>query len=402
MRRWKVTLRIVAVAITACLLCFTLAEAKKPDNPGGGGGPDKGPSYQIIKLDTNDNGETLVGSAFDINDLLLDNSRLIVGGVNDSSGEAIRARAAFWTVAELEDGSFASKLNFLDAAGFFHTGAYGCNEWGEIVGAADNALAAVYWSDTNSALEELPAPLAFRYAEAINNSGVICGSSASSFNAVDEIRALVWSFTGDEWKYLELAPQGDPGEDEDGNTFPNQAFAAAVSDEDADTGVITIAGHSNGNAVTWTVILDGSGGLLAGPATILDPGAEARGVNNEGMVCGSGHTGPSSGGDGVVWIDGGPAELLALDDSKIWNSPRNVFPYDVNDNGVIVGYNGFQAVIWPSQDASLIVLDDFLPPRRKSPFFSLVLARAVSESNEIVGAGGTEEGLTQPFLAIPK
>jgi len=108
-----------------------------------------------------------------------------------------------------------------------------------------------------------------------------------------------------------------------------------------------IASWSNGNAVTWAVILDGAGGLLAGPATILDPGAEATGVNNVGMVCGFGHLGPSWGGDGVVCIDGGQAELLDLDSSRTWNSPHNVFPFDVNDNGVIVGYNFAQAVIWP-------------------------------------------------------
>ena len=37
MRHLKTNRRILAVAAAACLLCFTIAQAKKPGNPGGGG-----------------------------------------------------------------------------------------------------------------------------------------------------------------------------------------------------------------------------------------------------------------------------------------------------------------------------------------------------------------------------
>lgn len=392
MKCFTVVMRVTTVAVACVLCCASPSWAGKSDKPRGGGGGDKGPSYRIIKLDTDDGaGGTLEGSAFDIN-----HSRLIVGGVNVSIGGETRSKAAYWTVTEL-DGSFASDLRFLDDDGFTdtHTGAYGCNELGEIVGQADDAIG-VYWADTNAAVEALPAPLPRTGAEAINLNGVICGWSDTGFDvAVDEQRALAWSFTGGVWKYLELEVLGSP---EEGNQ--NRAHALAISDEDVDSGLITIAGESNGNAVIWTVILDVNGALLAGPATILDLGAKATGVNNVGTVCGFGRVGTSSGGDGVVWVNGGQAEILALDTSKTWNSPHAASPNDVNDNGLIVGYNFIQAVIWPNKDASLIVLNDFLP-RRRSPFGSLDLASAVNESNEIVGFGGFEE-LSLPFLAIPK
>ena len=38
MRRWKVTRRILLIAMAACLLCCTVAEAEKGGGGGGGGG----------------------------------------------------------------------------------------------------------------------------------------------------------------------------------------------------------------------------------------------------------------------------------------------------------------------------------------------------------------------------
>jgi hypothetical protein len=363
-----------------------IAQAQKGGKGGGGGGVgDKGPSYQVIKLDTDDGaGGTLSGCAWDIND-----SRLIVGSVDEL--------AAFWTVTDV-DGELQSKLRFLDSFPFIYSTASGCNGWGEIVGQGDYGLAAVYWASTGSAAVELPAPLPFRVARAINNSGVICGESGAGAGA--DQKALAWSFTGGKWVYLELTPLGDPGEDEQGTPRPNQAVAIAVSEEDPDTGVITIAGESNGNAVLWTVMTDGSGGLLAGPTMILDYG-EAAGLNNTGTVCGTRYNG---GAEGVVWIDGGPAEPLDPYRVPSYTNPQTVLPHDVNDSGLIVGGTslGFSAVIWPNKDAALISLNDYLP-KRKSPFSSLTDAWAVNESNEIVG-NGSLDGVSPllPFLAVPE
>jgi hypothetical protein len=386
MKRWTGTRGgTLAAAIGLVLVCFTAAWAAPPEGKGGGGGGggggDKGPSYQIVQLDTDDGtGGTLSGNAFDIN-----SSRLIVGSAD--------LLAACWTVTEV-DGELQSNLHHLDNSSFTYSLAFGCNDGGEIVGTADDSLA-VYWADKNATAEGLPAPLAIGSAEAINNGGVSCGWSAEGFNVdLDEQKALAWSFTGGAWQYLELTTLGSPGEDQYGNPLADRAYAVAISDADPVTGVIMIAGQSNGNAVIWTVALDGNGSLLAGPAMILDPG-DASGINNSGTVCGS------TGGDGVVWAGGGPADVLALDESQLPWGLLTGLPMDINDNGVVVGDSG-HAVMWPNKDASLVVLDDFLP-RKKSPFSSLTAAHAVNGANEIVGVGSPDgSDSRQPFLAVPK
>lgn len=375
-----------AAAIALVLVGFTFTWAAPPDGKGGGGGGgggggDKGPSYQIVQLDTDDGtGGTLAGNAFDINA-----SRLVVGSVD--------LLAACWAVTEI-DGEFQSNLHFLDNSPFAYSSAYGCNDSGEIVGTADDSLA-VYWAGKNATVEGLPAPLAIGAAEAINNDGVICGWTSEGFDVDwDEQRALAWSFTGGVWQPLELPTLGNPGEGQYGTPLTDRAYAVAIGDADPVTGVITIVGQSNGNAVMWTVVLDSDGDLQNDSAMILDPG-NASGVNNSATVCGA------SGGDGVVWPDGGQAKLLALDESQLPWGLLTGFPADINNNGLLVGESG-HAVMWTNEDAPLIVLDDFLP-RKRSPFSSLSHARAVNDANEIVGTGlDAGSDLRRPFLAVPK
>ena len=147
-------------------------------------------------------------------------------------------------------------------------------------------------------------------------------------------------------------------------------------------------------------MLDGNGGLLAGPAMVLDYG-KAAGLNNRGTVCGTRYDG---GAEGVVWIDGGPAESLDPYRVPSYTNPQTVLPHDVNDSGLIVGgtAQGYSAVIWSNKDAALISLNEFLPKRR-SPFSLLIDAWAVNEANEIVGYGSLDGVSPQlPFLAVPK
>jgi hypothetical protein len=159
--------------------------------------------------------------------------------------------------------------------------------------------------------------------------------------------------------------------------------------------VISIVGVSNDNAVLWTVTRAESENLVVGPAVILDPGY-ATSVNNTGTVTGL------SGSDGLVWVDGGAGEILPPSNKKDpWYVPTG-FPNDVNDGGVVVGWDPAGAVLWTSKDTPLVLLNDFLP-RRRSPFSTLVSAEAVSEANEIVGWGykADAEELFIPFLAVP-
>ena len=50
MRHGKRIRQTLAVAVVALLLCFTIADAKKPDKPGGGGGGEPSSSYTLIDL----------------------------------------------------------------------------------------------------------------------------------------------------------------------------------------------------------------------------------------------------------------------------------------------------------------------------------------------------------------
>jgi hypothetical protein len=381
-------LNVSAIARIGCLaatLCFIpIAEAKKPDKPGGGGGGNNGPSYQIIELDNDDGaGGTLTGVARDIN-----TSRLIVGAMDSS--------AAFWEMTET-NGSIQSELHFFDTTGFATSHAFGCNEWGETVGFGRNDLhPALYWPSKDAPPQVLPATFESSSAHAINNDGVACGWERAESTPYDPVVATAWSLAGGQWTQLELPALGDPGEDEQGAPLANRSSADAIRDEDETTGVISIVGVSNDNAVLWTVTRTESGSLVAGPAVILDPGY-ATSVNNTGTVTGI------SGSDGLVWVNGGVGELLPPSDKKDpWYVPTG-FPYDVNDVGVVVGYDPAGAVLWTSKDTPLVLLNEFLPKRR-SPFSTLTSAEAVSETNEIVGWGHSadaEELLSIPFLAVP-
>ena len=250
---------VVAFATVLSVLVLPVQAGKPGGKPGGGGGG--GTSYNIIKLDDADG--TLGGAAFDIN-----KGRLIVGGVNDSlSGEEV-ARGAYWTVAKVGR-SIESTLHFLDDGDFTQTGAYGCNEAGEIVGAgamAQEDLTALYWADRDAAPQPLPVPSGFPRsgAEAISNDGVICGWSGTLPDSQGRITAsaLVWRVTEAGVKGPLVLETLDP--DPDGKDF----VIAYVVNDHVD-GVVTVAGESNNNAVMWTVTLTEDGGLAGGSATIL-------------------------------------------------------------------------------------------------------------------------------------
>lgn len=369
---------------------------------GNGGGGNEGPVYEIHQLETIGlQGMRRRGVAWDIN-----SARLVVGAtaIDSTSGDEIY-RAAAWSVNEV-DGQVVSQMNYLDNTGFdadSYSSAHGCNASGEIVGSAGD-IHAVYWSSAYDMIEDLPAPLEISEAAAINNQAIVCGMCAASDGNgnLTEVRALVWSRVNGQWQPLQMDPLGDPGTDSTGQTLPDFYYANDLSEVDSATGSMTVVGYSNHSAVAWTVYVDGDGQLTKGPTTILDTNGEARAVNNQGMIAGQAYVGVSSGNDGIVWIDGGPAEILALDDSRPRGVPRQSWPSDVNDNGLLVGGNFWQAIFWQHKDAPVTILDDFLRKGRNATFTSLGTAYAVNAADEIVGRGWTEStGLSTPFLAIP-
>ncbi len=238
MRHWKRPPRMLLVALAACLLCFTPAQAKKPDKPGGGGGGgDAGPSYQIVELDSV--GSLLEGHPIDIN-----NSGLIVGTVNEPILD--EWFAASWTV-DKAGGTVTSTLHLL--ADGHH--ADGVNDHGEIVGFRvdeENEAIAVYWESWEDAtpldLEPLDGDTRSS-AKAINNEGVICGYSARKIYGPDpenlggdpivvdtERRAVVWKVT----EGVVEGPVELPGLDLD-----DSSIDTAINENDAD-GIAQVVG----------------------------------------------------------------------------------------------------------------------------------------------------------------
>ena len=101
-----------------------------------------------------------------------------------------------------------------------------------------------------------------------------------------------------------------------------------------------------------------------------DGTADAYGVNNDGAVCGT-YFEQTTGRLAVVWAGG---SMQALNIARFFWLPE---AYDINSNGVIVGYAWWTkvstvcAAVWPNATASMIVLDQFLDDN--SPFLILAM-----------------------------
>lgn len=367
---------VISLSLAILLVSPTETWAQKgKKKPGGGGGGSL--SYNIVKLD--DVGGTLEGTAYDVN-----LSRLIVGG---ASGFAV-----YWTVQESRR-SVNSTLHFL-AGG---DSALGCNETGEIVGNGNDLP--MYWADTDAVGVNLPilGGHVRGSAEAISNDGVICGWSQGA--APHSTSAVVWRVTqGNDgpviWGPLELETlDSDPA-------VTDFSVGNDVSDQDAE-GLISIVGESNFIATDWTVMLDGTEGLVAESTSVLSVSGQAYGTNSMGVACGRSNLDPAtSNTEAVTWTNG-VGKLL-----DIGGADGVAEPLDVNDNGVVVGQAWLstvssRAVVWSGPDASVVLLQNFL--KGNSPFDLLEDAQAISESGEIVGQGRIiDQNFHPAFLAIPK
>ena len=153
------------------------------------------------------------------------------------------------------------------------------------------------------------------------------------------------------------------------------------------------------DAVSWTIAFDPNGELVAMPH-ILSADARASGVNNTDTVCGQ------------AWAFEEPTEALIWtgNNSTVLDREKWVFSaqaYDIGDSGIVVGTGSYwknfdqgpRAVVWPSSDGSMIILENFLG--RNSPFAHLSSAYAVNQTGAIVGLGW-DGASTKAYLAIPK
>jgi hypothetical protein len=372
-------------ATAACLLCLTIAQAKKPNNTGGGGG-DKGPSYNIFHLtdellDENDNLIAVFtnGHARGIND-----TGVVVGQVEDSNTGAYLA--ACWTITK-SDGSIESTLHLLPGGGT----ARSINNSGEAVGSGEDGFG-IYWNTVNGTQIVLPPLVGDDRSSAwsINEDSVVCGISTHASGADT---GVVWRINSGQVSGPVALPT------------LTESFALSLNDND-ENGIAEVVGgyrydpvtETPETAIVWIIQSNIDGTLQVNTTVPLDTNAAASGVNNLGAVCGDVLQ------EAVVWSGGSKTILKG---NKFLFTPT---AENLNDGGAIVGsaiYQkgfdgpGYRAVLWPSAGSSVILLDKFL--NADSPFHHLSGANAVNESGEIVGIGG--DGLIDfqgAFLAVPK
>jgi hypothetical protein len=303
MKRTTTIYRTLAITTAACLLCITIAQAKKPPKDGGG------TRYDLVvlaPLGTNTYSST-VGD-------LRENGK-IVGSFENVKDNP---RAFYFDVA-------AEKYTTLSGG----TIALGINDSGNIVGGDWDAGHAMYWdsfADDPVTLSPLPGDIE-AIAGGINDTRMVCGRS------IDDSffwRGVAWQIdaNGNVGSPVELPPLA--GDD--------ISHGVRINEPDA-VGNALITGYSgikaqrftSDTAVLWEVGLDANGvlQLLAGPVglgTIGGGYSLGYSVNKDGDVCGESENWP------FIAVAGSSASPLpGLDNSVFGNAA------DLNDVGQIVG-----------------------------------------------------------------
>ena len=201
-------------------------QAKKGGNGGGGGGGDKGPSYRIVALDMDDgSGRVLDGNAFGINA-----SRLIVGYVTDGEAEEPPAEPACWTAGQggrgLGLGNTPPWIRARSLPTIRRPGAMAWEKlWGTRVTGTCRLLGGQEPPPWNCCLHLWPG-VGRKKSTTAGSSAARPGTVLAGSRAITG--PLLWYFTVDGWKYVELPPQGDPGLDDDGKPLPHRAYTNAI------------------------------------------------------------------------------------------------------------------------------------------------------------------------------
>ncbi len=293
----------------------------------------------------------------------------------------------------------------------FSTG-QGINDLGQVTGASrvtGGDRQAFVWSKggTITALGDLPGGDNFSDGAAINNGGVVTGSSSVTFasQGFHAFRATAGGAMVDlgarpSSAFASFGADINEAGDIVGSTGFGSSFTAYVMRAG---GTMTLLGKNGGlnsranevNDSGWIAgdIQYASGATRAAvwtPTGIIDLGdlpgglaySTAMGLNNAGLVVGG--AGAAAGGHAFKWTAAGG--LVDLGD--LAGGTTAATAWDVNERGDIVGTgndaSGDRAVLWT--DEGLIDLNSLLTGADAADW-QLLAANAINESRQIVGSG---------------
>lgn len=358
------------VTLSALWLTTSVSEAKKP---GGGGGAAE---YALVVLAPPD--ITIAAShATDLNEF-----GNVVGCYTDSSNQC---HGFHYNLAENTFLLFGAGVQV-----------HGLNNLGAMVGVDKNTGQGLFWRSPADQNPVVLSPLPGHYAThgiRINDTGLMIGNSQG-----DGLPAVVaWTVDGEG---VVSSPVELP--------FPNgDVRGSAVDLSEADSnGASLVAGYSGTlnvfpqTAVAWEVGIDGGPLLLSGPTDLGSLGgtpSAAFGVNFHGDFVGQSDAWP------FLKPNGGPMQALPG-----LRKATHGDAGDINDNGAIVGYQGylargtpvFQAVLWPDH-GTVVDLNKKVDLGNSA---TLESAYRINNAGAILGSGFfpsvTENG-DAGFLLVP-
>ena len=381
----------ILTAITAVhFLCFSMAEAKKPDKPPGGGGG-AGAAYTIIPIEPLGMNSVRSGVA-DLNELTQ-----AVGFAEDAAGasHAVHYDYATGQYTVLAGGSII--------------GAEGVNDLNQIAGFVGDAGA--FWSQpTASPVTLLPLDPTDSLSEvragalAINYDGLVLGGSDETFwdangQELLTIRtAVVWLVTADGDGVAQVqGPVALPTLPGHASTFAGTGcLSESISGAALATGVSYGMDYTEpGEAVTWSIVLNSDGDLIVeDPESRAAAKSAGHGINWFGDVCGRQNERP------FLALAGQSVQLLS--------TPRNTqngYALDLNDIGEAIGQldvrRSNQAPRWYAYlwtGGARIDLSSQIDSA--SGWSRLDQANTINNSG-VIGGSGTRDVEQRGFIMIP-
>lgn len=385
--------RTLALTTATCLLCFTIAQAKKPDKPpgGGSGDDDPPPRYSVIEIPVDGDPVALSEPGPD---------GLVTVAID--AAEEGYVSAAFATVdatngAVVTHGFLPEPL-FVDANGEPDNGwsdPVDVNVFGDIVGYAGsfdpeatgdpNPAQAILWIDEGSGYDDVPLPefpgATESRAFGTNNWGTIVGSITLDADVVASVAVL--------WDAETLTPV-DLNTDDTADLGWELLAALDISDGGL------IVGHGFLNGVFRGYLLDLNSGSIW-PVPLIGPATEnsAKTVNESGRVIGDAWEG---GGDpwgsnpdylqGYTW-NGPGSDPVPLPSTLLINSIAR----GLNDHGAMVGNSiiptderfadRFVPTLWEWDGQGNVVATDLQAEIPSKPSYTLLRGHDVNNSGWI-------------------